>query len=83
MKKMTISGTTIDVPVALEQYKLSGGSAGLKERHREIFEEKFGVRDGVAKTYAEVGKKFNISAARVGQLCALVLFRIGVYRSTA
>jgi RNA polymerase primary sigma factor len=83
MKKMTISGTTIDVPAALEQYKLSSNSANLKERDRAIFEERFGIKDGIAKTYAEVGKKFKISATRVEQLCARTLFKIGAYRPDA
>ena len=70
--------TTISISTALEHYKASVDSLPIRERHRAIFEERFGIKDGVAKTYAEVGKKFNISSTRVRQLCALVLHKVGI-----
>ena len=78
MKNLTMDGIIIDLPTALEHYKASVGSTTLKERHRAIFEERFGIKDGVAKTYTEVGTRFNISSTRVRQLCAFVFHKVGI-----
>lgn len=78
MKNLTLDGVAIDLPTTLERYKALVGNAPLKERHRVIFEEKFGIKDGIAKTYTDVAKKFNISSTRVQQLCAFVFFKVGI-----
>jgi len=78
MDKMTIGGTTLDIKESIARYKAARKSAELKERHAAIFEDKFGVRDGVMKSYAEVGCKFGISEERVRQLCGLVLHKVGI-----
>ena len=78
MNTMTMNGTTVDINGAIAHYKAARKSAGLKERHAAIFEDRFGVRDGVMKSYAEVGHTFGISEERARQLCGLVLHKIGV-----
>ena len=75
---MTIDGTVLDVNDAIERYKAAKRSAHITERQAAIFEERFGVNDSVARTYAEVGWKFNVSRERVRQLCARVLHEIGL-----
>jgi DNA-directed RNA polymerase sigma subunit (sigma70/sigma32) len=78
MKQITVAGSTLDVQTVIERYKEMKQSARLTERRAAIFEDKFGVNDGVEKTYAAVGIKFGISNERVRQLCARVLHEIGL-----
>jgi len=69
---------TLDVQTAIERYKEMKQSARLTARRAAIFEDKFGVNDGVEKTYAAVGITFGISKERVRQLCARGLHEIGL-----
>ena len=78
MNTMTMNGTTVDINGVIARYKAARKSAGLKERHAAIFEDKFGIRDGVMRSYAEVGRRFGVSEERARQLCGLVLHKIGV-----
>jgi len=78
MKTITMNGVTIDVDEAVTRYRTAQQSAGLKARHTAIFEDKFGIEDGIPKSYAEVGRTFGISPERVRQLCGLVLHKIGL-----
>jgi DNA-directed RNA polymerase sigma subunit (sigma70/sigma32) len=75
---MTMNGVMIDVDEAITRYRIAKQSADLQARHAAIFEDKFGVKDGVMKSYADVGRKFGISPERVRQLCGLVLHKIGL-----
>jgi DNA-directed RNA polymerase sigma subunit (sigma70/sigma32) len=78
MKTITVDGTTLDVNEVVKHYEAVGKSADVKERHRAVFEDVFGVKNGVMKSYAEVAREFNVSSERVRQLCALVLYKIGL-----
>ena len=78
MKTITVDGTTLDVDEVVKRYKAAGKPADVKERHAAVFESVFGVKNGVIKSYAEVGRAFSISSSRVRQLCALVLYKIGL-----
>jgi DNA-directed RNA polymerase sigma subunit (sigma70/sigma32) len=78
MDTMTIGGTTLDIGKSIARYKAAKKSADLKERHVAIFEDKFGIKDGVMKSYAAVGRNFGISQNRARQLCAFVLHKIGL-----
>ncbi len=78
MRNLTVNDIPIDLPTALEQYKRLNRSAKIQERDRVIFEEKFGIKDGVSKTYVEVGRKFNVSPTRVRQICGRTFFRVGI-----
>jgi DNA-directed RNA polymerase sigma subunit (sigma70/sigma32) len=78
MDKMTVGGTTLDIEEAITRYKVAKKSADLNERHAAIFEDKFGITEGVMKSYAEVGHNFGISENRARQLCAFVLHKIGL-----
>ncbi len=75
---MTVDGTTLDIDEVVKRYKAVGKTVGVKERHIAIFEDKFGIGEGVIKRYVEVGRKFDVSSERVRQLCALVLDKIGL-----
>jgi len=78
MKTITVDGTTIDVDAVVKRYKAVGKPADVKERHAAVFEDTFGVKNGVMKSYAEVGRAFGISSVRVRRLCALVLYKMGL-----
>ena len=78
MKKITVDGTTLDVDEVVKRYKAVGKPADVKKRHIAIFEDVFGIKNGVMKSYAEVGRAFGISSVRVRQLCAFVLHKIGL-----
>jgi DNA-directed RNA polymerase sigma subunit (sigma70/sigma32) len=78
MKTITVDGTTLDVDVVVKRYKAVGKPADLKERHIAVFEDVFGIKDSVMKSYTKVGRTFGISPERVRQLCALVLYKIGL-----
>lgn len=75
--ELTISGQSVDIVDAIKTYKVSGKSSAFTQRQRAIFEEKFGIKDGVRKTNAEVARKFGISPTRVLQLYANVLYKMG------
>lgn len=76
METITIDGTTLDANEVVKRYKAAGKPVDVKERHAAIFEDVFGIKNGVMKSYAEVGRAFGISSVRVRQLCALVLYKI-------
>jgi len=78
MKTITVDGTTLDVDEVVKRYKAVGKPADVKERHIAVFEDVFGIKDSVMKSYTEVGRAFGISSVRVRQLCALVLYKIGL-----
>ena len=78
MKTITVDGTTLDVDEVVKCYKAVGKPADVKERHIAIFEDVFGIKNGVLKSCAEVGRAFGISSERVRQICALVLYKIGL-----
>ena len=78
MKKITVDGTTLDVDDVVKRYEAAGKPADVKERHAAVFEDVFGIKSGVMTSYAEVGRAFGISSVRVRQLCALVLYKIGL-----
>lgn len=78
MNKIVIGGVVLDEKNVVKRYASMRPTAHITERQAAIFENKFGINDGLPKTYAEVGLKFGISRERVRQLCAKVLYEIGL-----
>ncbi len=74
---LTISGVKVDIPTAIKKYKTVGKSTMLTERQRTVFESRFGIKDGIMKSDTDTAKIFGISAVRVRQLYASVLYKIG------
>jgi DNA-directed RNA polymerase sigma subunit (sigma70/sigma32) len=72
-----IGGVSVNIPSGIKKYKSSKDSSGLTERHKAIFEYKFGIKGGIQKTDPEVAQKFKLSISRVRQLSAYVLYKIG------
>ncbi len=77
MKTITISGELVYPSAVIESYTSSGKLLPLTERQRTVFEDKFGIKDGIIKTNSKVAEKFGISTTRVLQLCANVLYKMG------
>ena len=75
---LVISGIKIDIPTAIEKYKVVGKSTILTERQRTVFESRFGIKDGMMKKDTDTARIFAISAVRVRQLYASVLYKIGI-----
>ena len=48
----------------------------LTDRERMIIELRFGLKDGIALTLEEVGKKFNVTRERIRQIEAKVLQKL-------
>ena len=75
---LTINGVKVDIPLAIKKYKTVGKSTMLTERQRTVFESRFGIKDGIVKRDTDTAQIFGISAVRVRQLYACVLYKIGV-----
>ncbi len=54
------------IPFFLPQVEKS--YKNLSERKQLVLDEYFGIKDGIQRTYADLGKKMGISRQRVNQL---------------
>ncbi len=64
----------------IERYKADKDSAKLTSREMQVFELRFGVADGRARTLEECAKKFGVTRERIRQIEAYVLDKIGFTR---
>lgn len=62
----------------VQLYRQVKDNLNVKERYKPIFELRNGFTDGIWRTLTETGKKFRISASRVAQIEARMLYEIEI-----
>ena len=75
---ITFVGKTLEADFIIAEYRKRKDTLDLKERHRAMFEARFGINDGIIKTNKETGRMFGVCGQRVWQISALVLDRMGL-----
>ncbi len=67
-----------DRKTIIERYKAEKDAAKLTQREMQIFELRFGITDGQARTLEETGKAFGVTRERIRQIEAHVLDKMGI-----
>jgi len=67
-----------DRDAVIERYKKDKVSLKLTPRETQIFELRFGIADGQARTLEETGKAFGVTRERIRQIEARILDKMGI-----
>ena len=67
-----------DREAIIKRYKAEKDAVKLTPREMQVFELRFGVTDGRARTLEECGKKFGVTRERIRQIEAHILDKMGI-----
>ncbi len=73
-----INNAKWDRDAVIERYKAEKDFLKLTPREMQIFELRFGITDGQARTLEETGKLFGVTRERIRQIEAHILDKMGI-----
>ena len=60
----------------MDKQQIEGLLAKLNTRERQVLIERYGLRDGIGKTYQEVARTYGVTAPRIKQIERKALARL-------